>query len=147
MRVIILDNKDTEKIVSYFVAYGFDSFIVFGEKDPKIDYEYFGLNGIEIIFIRDFSRVGTRDRILKIRGSLLDSFIIVYSKEACSFDLDMLKSRHRENQCVATLLQRDNRLCAVVCEREIMDYLNAGESFEREILQRIGQDSEISILE
>lgn len=144
MKVIILECTEKEKIINHFIAYGFDSIVTFGS---RVEQEYYKLNGIKLICVNSFFGESTSEKLMKIRGSLNERFIIVYSSGICDFDLDELKSCHINSQCIATLLHRENRLCAVMCEEEVSDYLVKGVSFEKEILLAIGECCEINTFE
>ena len=145
MKVIILDCQNKEEIINHFIAYGFDKLVVFG-REEKIG-EHYRYNGIKVISVNSFSTEGTAEKLLKIKGSLNERFVIVYSKRVCDFDLDELLACHMKSQCMVTLLQREKHLCAVVCEEETAEYVASCMSFEKETILRIGEEAELQLLE
>ncbi len=141
MKVVVLNSNSADKIIEHFVAYGYDRIISFGKADGK----YYSLNGIKVTEIRGFPFETTQGMLLKIRGSLCESFMVVYSTLASNIDPECLERFHREHQCIATLAIVENRLCAAVFEPEIFDYTESTVSLERETLLKIAQDGEMKI--
>ena len=116
-------------------------FISFG----KTDRGYYLINDINVTEVLGFSGECTRDRLLKIRGSLKERFMMAYSSDVFEIDLDALEACHRENQCIATIATVNNKLCAVVVETEIFDYMQRPQSFEAETLATVAQDGELTL--
>ncbi len=145
MRVIVLDGKNANKIISHFIAYGFSSFIVFSADKEKIDTEYYRLNNVEVLPVKSFEAESTRDKLLKIKGSLTGRFFIVYSSQIVDFPLDDVVLKHLLSQKAVTLIQSKNKLCSALVEEELFDYIGMSKDFEREALLRIGEDRELLI--
>lgn len=144
MKVIVLDSKNANKIINHFVAYGFSRFIVFTDNE-KIDTAYYRLNNIEVLPVKSFGAESTRDKLLKIKGSLTGRFFIVYSSQITDFFLDDVVLKHLLSQKAVTLIQSSNRLCSALVEEELFDYIGMSTDIEREVLMRIGEDSELAI--
>ena len=148
MKAIILNSKQTEKILNHLVAYGFDKIIMFCNSTIDINRSYYKMNGIDIIMVNSIAREQTKDKLQKIRGSLKDCFLIVYSDEACSYDLDEALKIHRAKQGIITVTQRDSKISFAICEPEVLDYFtNDTVSFEKDVIQRIAEDSELTVFE
>ena len=141
MKVVVLSAYGAEKIMGHFIAYGYDDFILYG----KTDKEYYGINGIKVTEVAAQENETSRDKLLKIKGSLTERFVVVYSCNACELDLDELERQHKESQCTATIAIVENKLCAVVTETEIFDYMQAPQSFEIETLSSVAQDGELNL--
>ena len=141
MKVVIFSAYGAEKIMGHFIAYGYDDFILYGKSDK----EYYGINGIKVTEVAAQENETSRDKLLKIKGSLTERFVVVYSCGACELDLDELEREHKESQCTATIAIVENKMCAVVLEEEIFDYMSNTQSFERETLLRVGQDGELTL--
>ena len=141
LKAVILDTNHTEKIIEHLIAYGYDSFIIFRE----IETEYYRLNGVSITILNNVQLENTREIICKIRGSLKERFIIIYSSDILEIDLDGLYAFHHRHQCVATLINSNCKLSGALLESEIFDYLENPCSFEKEALLKAGQDGEIRI--
>ena len=141
MKVVVLNTKEADKIMEHFIAYGYDDFISFG----KTDRGYYLINDINVTEVHGFLGECTMDRLLKIRGSLSQRFIVAYSSDVFEIDLDALVANHRENQCIATIATVNNKLCAVVVETEIFDYMQRPQSFEAETLATVAQDGELTL--
>ena len=83
-----------------------------------------------------------------IKASLFERFIVVYSSEICDAALDNIGEYHLSHGRLATLVQArgdKNRLCAVVAESELLDYVEQGKSFEKRSLLRVAEDGEIAL--
>ena len=148
MKGIIFDSEGTVAAVNHLVAYGYTEIIIFSRGITAIDVDYYRLNDINITVVEDFPQGKTEDKLLKIKGSLTEKFLIVYSGDICFFDLDESLKNHNQKQATATLIQKSAHMCAAICEREVFDYLTKeNENFERELLLKIGQDGELNTLE
>ena len=145
MRVIIFDCANTEEIVNHFIAYGFDSFVIFGKNITKAALKYYSLNGIEIIMLNSMQNQSTKEKLTNIKGSLNESFIIAYSCSVCDFDLDKIKKYHRKGQCTATAVQSQKKLCALMCDCEIFDFFDNTVSFEADVILKLGENNELNI--
>ena len=145
MKVVIFDNEGTEKIISHFMAYGYEDFIFFNKHNVIIDHAYFKLNDIDVVELASFSQESTREMLNKIRGSLKDSFFVVYSSAIGDFDLDVVLKAHKSSQKTVTVIEKNRRLCAAILEEELFDYLNGAKSLEKEALLRIAEDDELGI--
>lgn len=140
MKAVILENENKEKIIEHFVAYGIEDFIVFGK---DVDEEYYKLNGIGVITLNPLEVEGAKEKLSKIKGSLNSSFFLVYSDGVIYFDLDDIINCHRNAQGCVTLIEKDSKICALLLESEIFDYLPCFSSLEREALERVAQDGEM----
>ena len=87
---------------------------------------------------------GTSQRLLFIKGSLNDTFLLVYSEDIISCDMDMLYQTHKNEGNLATTLVYKDRMVACMLENEIFDYALDGFNFEKEVLERVGQDLELN---
>ena len=153
MKVILkLENDSRENIfrtIEHFVAHGFFEFVVFLKIPQRIftlkDLYYFNANGIKLSCINKLDKEGVGEELLKISGSLKEQFFIVYSSDACEIDLDELLSLYFEEKRIALLGNYNERCVVGFFECEILDYILPNKNFEKEILERVGQDGEISI--
>ena len=141
MKVVILSCENTDKIIEHFIAYGHNCFIVFS----SVDREYYLLNGIDTVRVNGFSKESTRDKLMKIKGSLKERFFLVYSPTIIDFDLEKTEEFHKSHQCITTLIEKENKLCSAILETEIFDYLETTNDLEKETFVKIGQDTEIQI--
>lgn len=147
MKAIVLDVKNAKSSVEHLVAQSFDEIIVFSKGAVELDLGYYKLNGIKVTAVKSHSCESTVEKLLKIRGSLDKRFLLVYSEGAFQFDLEQAEKMHFEKQVTVSLLEREFSLCAAICECEVLDYiLNKNESFEKEVLSRVGQESELSVI-
>ena len=142
MKAVILENENKEKIMEHFIAHGIEDFIVFGK---DVNEQYYRLNGIEVLTLNPLGQEGAKEKLSKIKGSLNSRFFLVYSDDIACFDLDNIIKHHSSTQVCATLIEKDNKLCALLLESEIFDYLSCFVSLEREALERIAQDGEMQI--
>lgn len=144
-------REEITKIIEHFVAYDINSFILFVSYPQYVitrgDLFYYTTNGIDVTCVNDNSKESTVSKLKNIRGSLEDSFFIVYSKNASLLELDELILSHKENDSVATLGICGKKMVACLLENEVFDYISGEMSFEKEILERIGQDQELNIFE
>ncbi|MBE6674376.1 MAG: hypothetical protein E7596_04630 [Ruminococcaceae bacterium] len=145
MRVIVLDYKNANKIINHFVAYGFKSFIVFTKDNNTVDSDYYRLNNIEVFNVNAFLTESTRDKLLKIKGSLIGRFFIVFSSGITDFSLDEIVLNHLLSQKTVTLIQSKNKLCSALAEQELFDYIDTSKNFELDTLTRIGEDNELML--
>ena len=141
MKVVILDWENPQKIIDHFVAYGYSKFITFS----SIDTEYYKLNGIDAIKINGFPSESTRDKLVKIKGSLGEGFFLVYSLDISCVDLESVENFHKNHQCITTLIERESKMVGAIFEAEIFDYLFDPINLEKEALVQVGQDSELQI--
>lgn len=139
MKVVILNSKDTEKIIEQFIAEGFDDFIAFG----SVNKSYYELNGINVTEVNGSLGEGNGQKLQKIKGSLTKRFFVAYSIPES--DLKKIEKLHLQSQETATLVIENERLTCAVFEPEIFDYVDPNLSFEREILLRVGQSGEMYI--
>ena len=139
MKVVILNSKDTEKIIEQFIAEGFDDFIAFG----SVNKSYYELNGINVTEVNGSLGEGNGQKLQKIKGSLTKRFFVAYSIPES--DLKKIEKLHLQSQETATLGIENERLTCAVFEPEIFDHVDPNLSFEREILLRVGQSGEMYI--
>lgn len=137
MKVVVLDEKNTDEIIARFVSNGYEEFITFGETDEK----YYSINGIKVTALNGNLREGTSQRLHKIKGSLTSRFFLVYSTMNC--DLEKAEELHEEGQELATLIIEDNILKGALLEPEIFDYIEPSLSLEKEIFLRVAQRGEM----
>ncbi len=148
MRAILLKSAGAEKIINHLVAYGYDRIVVFCDGEIDIDRSYYQINDIEIITANSFAKERTQDKLQKIRGSLESCFLIVYSDMACLYDMDEALKIHRKKQGIITVTQNENKMTFAICEPEVLDYITKDiTSFEGEVIPRIAEDSELSVLD
>ena len=145
MKIIILECNEQEKIINHFISYGSFEFILFKKPKERIDKDYYKINNVSIIAIQGFSNESTQDKLLKIQGSIKDSFFIVYSSDINNFDIEKIIISHKSNQKIATLVEHNKSMCAILLESEALDYTRHGKSLEREALLRIGEEEELLI--
>lgn len=144
-------REEIAKIIEHFVAYDIYSFILFVSYPQYVitrkDLFYYTTNGIDITCVNDNSKESTSSKLKNIRGSLEDAFFLVYSENVSFLELDELILSHKENDSVATLGIYDKKMVACLLENEVFDYISGEMSFEKEILERIGQDEELNLFE
>lgn len=145
MKIIILENREAEKIINHFISYGFSELILFESSNKKINKEYYRLNDINITALNGFPYETTLDKLLKIKGSLNESFFVVYSKSIADFDIEKIIIRHKSSQKIATLVEYNKALCAALLESEALDYSQGAKSLEKEVILRMGEDQEIVV--
>ena len=145
MKIIILECNEHEKIINHFISYGSFDFILFKNLKEEIDKDYYKINDISITIIQGFSNESTQDKLLKIQGSINDRFFVVYSMDITNFDIEKIINSHKSNQKIATLVEHNKAMCAMLFESEVLDYTRQGKSLEREVLLRIGEEEELSI--
>ena len=142
MKAVILEKENIEKTINHLVAYGIESFIVFGSVVNK---NYYELNGISVLSLNSLKKDSVKEKLLKIKGSLNDCFFLVYSDGIRHFDIDEIIKCHKNSQVCATLVEKENKLCAALLENEIFDYLSDFSNFEIETLKKVAQDGEMLI--
>ncbi len=145
MKIIILESNGAEEIINHFFSYDLCEFILFENTSKKIDTEYYKINDIGITVLKGFACENTLDKLLKIKGSLEDSFFVVYAKSITDFDIDKIISMHKSNQKTATLVEHNESLCAMLLEDEVLDYAKGAKSLEKDVLLRIGEEQELTI--
>ncbi len=140
-------RQDLKAIVEYFVSYGYDEFIIFvrnpQELFSKSDLSYYDVNQISVILLKK-NKEETKDLLHLIKGGL-EKFFVVFSKDVIELDLDRLLLSYKKNATLATLGNYQNKLVVAILENEIFDYFSYGNSLERDVLSRVGEDEEISI--
>jgi len=139
MKVVILDSENAEGILDYFIANGYDDFIVFG----SIERQYYSINGINVTELNGNLKEGTSQRLQKIRGSLTSRFFLVYSMVSC--DLEETERLHIQSQVTATLVIEKNKLTGAILEPEIFDYMEDSLSLEKETFLLVGQCGDLKI--
>lgn len=144
MTVVILNSDNLERAINHFVAYGFDSFIVFASNQVDIDVSYYKLNDIKITVLDSVDLEGNLDKLKKIRGSLKNRFFAVFSTSICCFDVDRIVSSHMKSQKTVTLVEASKRLCAFLAEEELFDYLYKAENSENGVFTALGENEEIN---
>ena len=147
MKAIILECEDIIEILNHLVAYGYEEIVIFSREDIGIERSYFVLNDISVTVLASFAGENTKNKLYKIKGSLCERFLLVYSKEITLYDLEAVVEHHLKSQGVATILQKNKRLCAVLCEEEVFEYLEKSATFEKDALLRACQDMEITLIE
>lgn len=151
MKIVInLKNEikeDLIEVVDYFISYGYDEFIIFANNPQGIfdkgRLAYYRNNQITVITLKK-NREETKDLLHLIKGGL-NKFFIVFSKKVIELDLDQLLFAYKSNATLATLGNYQNKLVVAIFENEIFDYFSYGNSLEREVLSRVGEDGEISV--
>ena len=146
MKIVInLKNEikeDLIEVVDYFISYGYDEFIIFANNPQGIfdkgRLAYYRNNKITVIPLKK------NDLLHLIKGGL-NKFFIVFSKKVIELDLDQLLFAYKSNATLATLGNYQNKLVVAIFENEIFDYFSYGNSLEREVLTRVGEDGEISV--
>lgn len=146
MNIVIFDNDETEKIITHFVSYGFESYIVFKENELFLNDDYYKLNNISLTIVRGFNKEKSTDRLEKIKGSLEKTFFVVYSSGICQFDLDNVIKKHKESQVALTALQSGDKLSAMVCENEVFDLFSDSNSLEKEVARNFAEQGELLTL-
>lgn len=146
MNIVIFDNDETEKIITHFVSYGFESYIVFKENELFLNDDYYKLNNISLTIVRGFNKEKSTDRLEKIKGSLEKTFFVVYSSGICQFDLDNVIKMHKESQVALTALQSEDKLSAMVCENEVFDLFSNSNSLEKEVARNFAEQGELLTL-
>lgn len=146
MKLIIFTKEEIEKIINYFVAYDFSDFTVFLNESKELNHEYYKLNDINVTVLNGFSCEKTVERLKKIKGSVKDKFVIVYSNDICYFDFDSLINFHNDSQKTVTILQINNKLSSIICENEVFDYFHLSDMFECDIIKRLGEEGEIALI-
>lgn len=147
MKAIILTDKGTENVINHLVAYGISEIVVFCNGVSMLDKSYYEMNNVGLAIVNSLTNERTVDKLTNIKGSIDESFFVVYSDELCFFDIDEVVLKHVEKQTTITVMEKNNRLIAALCEAETLDYFAKGiSSFEKEIIQRIAQDGELLIL-
>ena len=142
MKAVILENENKEKIIEHFIAYGIEDFIIFGK---SIEEDYYRLNGVDVLTLSSLKNDSIKEKLLKIKGSLKGRFFLVYSDAIINFDIDEIIKQHLSRQVCTTLVEKDSKLCALLLENEIFDYLSCFASLENEALKRMAQDGEMLI--
>ena len=141
MKIIILECTGSKEIINHFAKYGFSDVILFKNRNDRKETE----REANITELNGFSCEGTRDKLLKIKGSLEERFFVVYSNDITIFDINNIIKSHKGSQKIATLIEYKKALCAAFFEREVVDYMNCGKSLERDVLKRIGEEQELAI--
>lgn len=149
--VLLIGNESKENIknaIEYFIAYGYNDMILFvSEPNEYFTTEekfYYSSNGVKITLIKSLCNESTSQRLLFIKGSLEKRFLLVYSSKIINTDIDIPLSAHKEEEKIATLLVYEEKMIACILENEIFDYTSEQRSFEKEILERVGQDLELN---
>ena len=149
--VLFLDKSNKNEVkrtINHFLAYGYDDMILFTKKSEnsleREELKYYLTNGIKITAINALENESTSQRLLFIKGSLNNSFLVVYSSSITSCDIDNLLDIHKNDGNLATTLVFEGRMVACVLENEIFDYPLDEYNFEKEILKRVGQDLELN---
>lgn len=141
MKVIIFSKEGIYELLAHFIAYGYTDFIVYTD----VDKGYYEMNGINVTKIVGFELEDSGDRLMKIKGSLCDSFFVIYSSEITNVDIDSVANYHRKKQGIATLIEINKKLIGALTEPEIFDYIENTRSLEREVFLKVGQDGELAI--
>lgn len=136
MKVVILDVQNAKKLIDLLMESGYDDFVVFGKLS-----DCYSVKGVRIVWLNGLLGEGTSQKLLKIKGSLTRSFMVVYS----FIDIDFcgIVSFHKQGQRIVTLIENQSYLVGAILEPEILDYVEDNLSLEKEIFQKIGQDGEL----
>lgn len=152
--ILFLKNEEKEnvkKIIEYFVAYGYNDMILFVKDSEsyfsKSEKSYFITNDIKLTVVNSVEMESTSQKLLYIKGSLDNTFLLVYSNKIIFADLDKLCLMHKNETNLATLLIHNEKMIACLLENEIFDYSLENFNFEKEILKRVGQDLELNQIE
>ncbi|MBQ7353601.1 MAG: hypothetical protein IJW54_06355 [Clostridia bacterium] len=152
--VLFLKNEEKEnvkEIIEYFVAYGYNDIILFVKDSEsyfsKSEKNYFITNDIKLTVVNSIEMESTSQKLLYIKGSLDNTFLLVYSNKIIFADLDKLCLMHKNETNLATLLIHHEKMIACLLENEIFDYSLENFNFEKEILKRVGQDLELNQIE
>ena len=129
MKVIVFATDKLEKIVNYFISYDFNDITIFSQEENSLDLDYYRLNEIKVNVLKGFNQEKTVERLSKIKGSITERFLIVYSDDICNYDLDLILNQHFETQKTITAIQSKNKLIALACENEIYDYFSISNLF------------------
>ena len=149
--VLFLDKSNKNEVkrtINHFLAYGYEDMILFTKKgENRLEGEelkYYLNNDVKITTINALENESTSQRLLFIKGSLNNSFLIAYSSNIAMCDIDSLIDVHKNSSNLATTVVFENRMVGCVLESEIFDYPLERYDFEKEILQRVGQDLELN---
>ncbi len=148
--IIKLKNPSKERLLAvleHLLKHGYNDFIVFSTffKDVENDIcEIVWQSNAKIVFLKSYNQ-GTEDCLQNIKGSLTDSFFVVYNDEISEFDLKNAYNFHRAGTKLATLLSTEKRMVGAFFESEIFDYMTTKNHFEKEIIARIFEDDEVQI--
>lgn len=151
MKAVLLLNQNeqenTEKTIKALASEGIGEFIVFSYafKKSQALIDELQNSGIEATFIDLNRKICTYDALDLIRGSLDDTFLLVYSGEVCNFDINDAHYYHKTTSNIATLLSNEKITSAIFLENGIFDYMIEPNHFEKVILKRIFQDGEASV--
>ncbi|MBO4983275.1 MAG: hypothetical protein J6D23_04390 [Clostridia bacterium] len=142
MKIIVFECDETESIINHFLKYDNYEFIIFENLSRKFDIKHYRGN---ITTIKGFLCETNLDKLLKIKGSLKESFFIVYSKSIINFDIKKIINKHKSNQKAVTLVENNKALCAALLENETLDYTQNAKSLEGEVFLKIGEDEELTV--
>jgi NDP-sugar pyrophosphorylase family protein len=126
---------------------GIGEFIIFSyafKKSQEFQNELFK-NGVSATFLDLNRKIGTYDALNLIKGSINDTFLLVYSCEVCKFDLNDAHFYHKSSDNVATLLTNNRITAGIFLDSGITDYMIEPCHFERVLLKRIFEDGEAGV--
>ncbi len=141
------EQQNTEKVIKALVNEGIGEFIIFSYlyKKSQAFGDELSKDGINATFIDLNRKICTFDALDLIRGSLDDTFLLVYSSQLCDFDINDAHYYHKTSTKIATLLSNEKLTSGIFLENDIFDYMIEPRHFERVILKRIFEDDEASV--
>ncbi len=147
--VIKADNrKEIIKIIDFLLDEGYDDFIIFASVDNKekhiLENQLFVCD-IKAVVISAIESHSTYDLLRTVKGSLSDTFLLAYSYEISSFDLEDALCYHKSSTKISTLLSTDKKTVGIILETEVFDYMIEPNHFEKSVIRRIFEDDEASI--
>lgn len=151
MKAVILLNQNEqqniEAVVENLCNEGIGEFIIFSYAYKKSQEFADKLEkiGVKATFIDLNRKISTFDALDLIRGSLENTFLLVYSERVSEFDINDAHFYHKSSGTVATLLSNDKLTAGIFLESDIFDYMIVPSHFERVILKRIFEDNEANI--
>lgn len=151
MKAVLLLNpneqKNTESVIKLLARDGIGEFIIFSYNYKKNQalIDELQNEGIEATFIDLNKRLCTYDTLDLIKGSLNDTFLLVYSSLISAFDVNDAHYYHKTSSKIATLLSNEKQTSGIFLESDIFDYMIEPCNFERVILKRIFEDDEASV--
>ena len=148
MKAVLLLNQNeqqnTENTIKSLANEGIGEFIIFSHQYKKSQQfiDELTKNGINATFIDLNRRISTFDALDLIKGSLNDTFLLVYSDEVSNFDINDAHYYHKSNEKLATLLSSDKLTAGIFLENDDFDYMIEPNHFEKVIIKRLFEDDE-----
>ena len=151
MKVVVKYNgeriDELNEILLYLKGEGYDDFIIFSSFDASfssLESEIFKYE-VRAAYVKTPNIISTYDALKSIKGSLGESFLIVYSSEIEKFDLSDAHLYHKTTTELATLLSTEKITAGIFLEAEVFDYMIEPKHFEREVIKRIFEDGDASV--